>query len=120
MRIELISLVWKTSIITIILHLRYLERLRNFAIPSTAWQAVVLTFELQSHWRTVQESNLSTWFCRPIHKRSVNGPYGGNNLNRTSDFILMRDAFYRLNYVAVHVIGLEPTTYGLKGRYSTC
>ena len=32
----------------------------------------------------------------------------------------MRDAFYQLKYVAmVQAVGLEPTTYGLKARYST-
>ena len=32
----------------------------------------------------------------------------------------MRDAFYQLNYITlVRAVGLEPTTYGLKGRYST-
>lgn len=47
MRIELISLVWKTSIIAII---------------------------RESHWRTAQESNLPNSGCSRTHKRSVNGP----------------------------------------------
>ena len=55
--------------------------------------------------------------CYLIDRPTV---HGGNNLTWTSNYILMRYAFYQLKYVAmVCVVGLEPTTHGLKGRYST-
>ena len=89
-------------------------------LVSKPWQGLIIIIILYPHWSTVKESNLSTWFCRPADKHSRQRCVGGNNLTWTSNYILMRYAFYQLKYVAmVCVVGLEPTTHGLKGRYST-
>ena len=100
MRIELISLVWKTSMIAIIPYLHYLERLRNFAIPSTTWQAVILLLNYSRIGEPYRSLTCLIGFADQ-YINALSTVRGGNDLIRTSDCILMRDVFYQLNYITV-------------------